>query len=196
MGQNMVGWLEFTNRAPKGTEIMLQFGEVLQDGNFYRDNLRTAKCEYRYISDGEVKKIRPYFTFYGFRYVKLTKWEGDVNLEDFTGLVLYSDMEQTGNITTDNPLVNRLFLNALWGQKGNFLDVPTDCPQRDERMGWTGDAQVFSGTAAFNMDVYAFFDKYLYDLKQEQKARGGNVPVVVPAHDVKQNGSCAWGTLR
>ena len=193
MGQNMVGWLEFTNRAPKGTEIMLQFGEVLQDGNFYRDNLRTAKCEYRYISDGEVKKIRPYFTFYGFRYVKLTKWEGDVNLEDFTGLVLYSDMEQTGNITTDNPLVNRLFLNALWGQKANFLDGPTDCPQRDERMGWTGDAQVFSGTAAFNMDVYAFFDKYLYDLKQEQKARGGNVPVVVPAHDVKQNGSCAWG---
>lgn len=193
MGQNMVGWLEFTNRAPKGTEIMLQFGEVLQDGNFYRDNLRTAKCEYRYISDGKEKKVRPYFTFYGFRYVKLTKWEGDVNIDDFTGLVLYSDMEQTGNITTDNPLVNRLFLNALWGQKGNFLDVPTDCPQRDERMGWTGDAQVFSGTAAFNMDVFAFFNKYLYDLKKEQKSRGGNVPVVVPAHDVKQNGACGWG---
>lgn len=129
------------------------------------EHLRKLKCEYRYISDGEVKKIRPYFTFYGFRYVKLTKWEGDVNLEDFTGLVLYSDMEQTGNITTDNPLVNRLFLNALWGQKGNFLDVPTDCPQRDERMGWTGDAQVFSGTAAFNMDVFLIITVSLQQTK-------------------------------
>ncbi len=193
MGQNMVGWLEFTNRAQKGKEVFIQFGEVLQNGNFYRDNLRTAKCEYRYISDGRMKKVRPHFTFYGFRYVKLSKWDGEVKPEDFRGLVLYSDMEQTGNIATDHPLVNKLFQNALWGQKGNYLDVPTDCPQRDERMGWTGDAQVFSGTAAFNMDVYAFFDKYLYDLMQEQKARNGNVPVVVPAHDVKQNGSCAWG---
>lgn len=193
MGQNMVGWLEFTNHAPAGAEILLQFGEVLQDGNFYRENLRTAKCEYSYISDGKEKKVRPHFTFYGFRYVKLTKWEGEINIDDFTGLVLYSDMEQTGNIITGNPLVNRLFLNALWGQKGNYLDVPTDCPQRDERMGWTGDAQVFSGTAAFNMDVFAFFNKYLYDLMKEQKARGGNVPVVVPAHDVKQNGACGWG---
>lgn len=193
MGQNMVGWLEFENHAPKNYEIMLQFGEVLQDGNFYRDNLRTALCEYKYTSDGKSKKVRPHFTFYGFRYVKLTKWEGEVNLDDFCGCVMYSDIEQTGKITTDNELINRLFLNALWGQKGNYLDVPTDCPQRDERMGWTGDAQVFFGTAAFNMDVYAFFDKFCYDLMREQKARGGNVPVVVPAHDVEQNGSCAWG---
>lgn len=193
MGQNMVGWLEFTNRAPAGAEIFLQFGEVLQNGNFYRDNLRTARCEYRYISDGVERKVRPHFTFYGFRYVKLTKWQGGVDPDDFCGLALYSDMEETGNIVTNNALVNRLFLNALWGQKGNYLDVPTDCPQRDERMGWTGDAQVFSGTAAFNMDVFAFFSKYLYDLMQEQRTRGGSVPVVVPAHDVLQNGSCAWG---
>ncbi len=193
MGQNMVGWLEFKNSAKKNSEIFIQFGEVLQDGIFYRDNLRTAKCEYRYISDGSSKWVRPHFTFYGFRYAKIVGWEGDIKPEDFRGLVLYSDLEQTGSITTDNPLVNRLFLNALWSQKGNYVDVPTDCPQRDERMGWTGDAQVFSGTAAFNMDVYAFFDKYLYDLMQEQKTRGGNVPVVVPAHDVKQSGACAWG---
>lgn len=109
MGQNMVGWLEFANRAPKGSEIMLQFGEVLQDGNFYRDNLRTAKCEFHYISDGKEKKVRPHFTFYGFRYVKLTKWEGEVNIDDFTGLVLYSDMEQTGNITTSNPWLTGCF---------------------------------------------------------------------------------------
>lgn len=193
MGQNMTGWLEFTNRAPAGTEILLQFGEVLQEGNFYRDNLRTAKCEFRYISDGKEKRVRPHFTFYGFRYVKLTKWYGDVNPEDFCGCVLYSDIEQTGNITTDNELINRLFKNVLWGQKGNFLEIPTDCPQRDERMGWTGDAQIFSGTAAFNMDVYAFFSKYLYDLMLEQSARGGNVPVVIPAHGVEINGSCGWG---
>ena len=193
MGQNMVGWLEFESSAPRGFEIFLQFGEVLQDGNFYRDNLRTALCEYKYISDGTKKRIRPHFTFYGFRYVKLTKWSGKVNIEDFCGCVMYSDIEQTGKIVTDNELVNRLFLNALWGQKGNYLDVPTDCPQRDERMGWTGDAQVFFGTASFNMDVYAFFSKFCYDLMREQSTREGNVPVVVPAHDVTQNGSCAWG---
>lgn len=193
MGQNMVGWLEFTCKAPKGAEIHLQFGEVLQQGNFYRDNLRTARAEYRYISDGEEKIICQQFTYYGFRYVKLTQWNQAVNLNDFTGLVLYSDMRPAGSIVTGNPKVNKLFKNTLWGQRGNFLDVPTDCPQRDERMGWTGDAQVFFGTAAFNMDVYAFFSKYCYDLMREQQALGGAVPVVVPKHDVKQTGACAWG---
>jgi alpha-L-rhamnosidase len=150
MGQNMVGWLEFRNNAPKGTEIHLQFGEVLQQGNFYRDNLRTALCEYRYISDGNGKNVRPAFTFYGFRYVKLTAWHQPVKAEDFTGLVLYSEMRETGKITTGNSKVNKLFENTLWGQRGNYLDVPTDCPQRDERMGWTGDAEMFFGTASFN----------------------------------------------
>ncbi len=193
MGQNMVGWLEFRSTAPKGEEVYLQFGEVLQGGNFYRDNLRTALCEYRYTSDGNEKLVRPYFTFYGFRFVKLTKWHGEVNLDDFTGLVLYSDIAPTGNIVTSNDKVNKLFENTLWGQRGNYLDAPTDCPQRDERMGWTGDAQVFFGTAAFNTDVYAFFTKYCYDLAREQQALGGNVPVVVPKHDVVQAGACAWG---
>lgn len=193
MGQNMVGWVQFRDRAPKGTEILLEYGELLQDGNFYRDNLRTAKALHRYVSDGEGRLVRPHFTFYGFQYVKITGWAGKVDPDDFTGCVLYSDMEQTGSIETSNPLVNRLFLNALWGQKGNFLDVPTDCPQRDERMGWTGDAQVFAGTAAFNMDTYAFFSKYGYDLWQEQAALDGMVPMVVPAATVKGGGSSAWG---
>lgn len=193
MGQNMVGWIEFINRAPKGTEILLQYGELLQEGNFYRDNLRTAKAEHRYISDGTGGSVRPYFTFFGFRYVKVTGWVGELNPEDFTGCVLYSDMETTGSIETSNPLVNRLFLNAMWGQKGNFLDVPTDCPQRDERMGWTGDAQVFAGTASFNMDTYAFFSKYGYDLWKEQAALDGKVPMVVPMATVKGGGSSAWG---
>ena len=193
MGQNMVGWIKFKTNAPKGTEIVLQYAELLQEGNFYQDNLRTAKAEFRYISNGEESVVRPHFTYYGFRYVKVSGWNGDVDKEDFTGCVLYSDMDITGNIETSNPLVNRLFQNALWGQKGNFLDVPTDCPQRDERMGWTGDAQVFSGTAAFNMDTYAFFSKYGYDLAQEQSGLDGMVPMVVPMATIKGGGSSAWG---
>lgn len=193
MGQNMVGWVQFKTNAPKGTEIVLQYAELLQDGNFYQDNLRTAKAEHRYISNGEEAMVRPHFTYYGFRYVKVSGWIGEVNKDDFTGCVLYSDMDQTGSIETSNPLVNRLFLNALWGQKGNFLDVPTDCPQRDERMGWTGDAQVFAGTASFNMDTYAFFSKYGFDLAQEQASLGGMVPMVVPMTTVKGGGSSAWG---
>lgn len=193
LGQNMVGWIEFKTKAPKGSEIILEYGELLQEGNFYRDNLRTAKAEFKYIANGEEAVVRPQFTFYGFRYVKVSGWHGQVNADDFTGCVLYSDMEVTGHIETSNPLVNRLFLNALWGQKGNFLDTPTDCPQRDERMGWTGDAQVFSGTASFNMDTFAFFSKYGYDLGCEQEHREGMVPMVVPAANVGGGGSSAWG---
>ncbi|MBB6634621.1 alpha-L-rhamnosidase [Cohnella thailandensis] len=192
MGQNMVGWMRFKTSAPKGTIIRLQHGEVLQDGNFYRDNLRTAKAEYVYTANGEETVVRPYFTFYGFRYVKVEGWPGELDPNDFTGCVLYSDLEQTGSFETSDPLVNRLFLNALWGQKGNFLDVPTDCPQRDERMGWTGDAQVFSGAACFNMDSYAFYRKYGYDMGKEQEDRGGMVPMVVPAANVQGGGSSAW----
>jgi alpha-L-rhamnosidase len=193
MGQNMVGWLRLRVQAPAGMEIGLYHGEVLQDGNFFRDNLRSALAEYHYISDGKPALVEPHFTFYGFRYVKVTGWPGEPDPADFTGCVVYSDLEQTGSLETSNPLVNRLFLNALWGQKGNFLDVPTDCPQRDERMGWTGDAQVFSGTACYNMDVAAFFHKYLYDLAREQETRGGMVPMVVPAVNLHGGGACAWG---
>lgn len=193
MGQNMAGWVEFKINSPKGTEVLLQYGEILQDGNFYRDNLRFAKAEHRYISNGEEEVVRPHFTFYGFRYVKITGWIGNINLEDFSACVLYSDMEDTGSIETSNPLVNRLFLNAKWGQKSNFIDTPTDCPQRDERMGWTGDAQVFSGTAAFNMDTYAFFTKYMNDLAQEQSKFNGAVPMIIPTVGKKDGCSSAWG---
>ena len=193
MGQNMVGWVRFNLNAPAGTEIFLQHGEVLQQGNFFNLNLRSAKAEYKYISNGKPAVVEPYFTFYGFRYVKVTGWPGELNLEDFTGCAVYSDMEITGSIETSNPMINRLFLNALWSQKDNFLDVPTDCPQRDERMGWTGDAQVFSGTASFNMDTAAFFSKYLYDLSREQETRDGEVPHVIPALNIGGGGACAWG---
>ncbi len=201
MGQNMVGWIRINIREPKDTIITLRHGEVLQEDNFYRDNLRSAKAEYCYICDGTERIIEPHYTFYGFRYVKLEGFTEPIRLEDFTGCVVYSDLEQTGSIETSDPYVNRLFLNALWGQKGNFLDVPTDCPQRDERMGWTGDTEVFSGTASFNMDTYAFYTKFMRDLYEEQKFCNGMVTSVVPTFTKDKSieasfmggGACAWG---
>lgn len=179
-GQNMAGWVRFKANEPKGAKLRLQYGEVLdKDGNFYRDNMRTALAESIVISAGQPLEYRPALTFFGFRYVLLTGFEKPVNPDDFTAEVLHTDMERTGYFECSDPLVNRLFQNALWGQKGNFVDIPTDCPQRDERMGWTGDAQVFSATACLNMNTNAFYRKYLYDLWLEQQ-EAGFVPVVVP----------------
>jgi alpha-L-rhamnosidase len=199
-GQVMTGWVRFKTNASKGTRLQLQYGEILQNQNFYRENLREAKAEYVYISDGSEREVQPHFTYYGFRYVKLTGFEGDIDLDEFTGCVIYSEIEQTGEIETSNPLVNRLFQNAVWGQKGNFLDVPTDCPQRDERMGWTGDAQVFAPTACYNMYSPAFYQKYMFDLHEEQKRLSGSVPFTVPVVKPKDgngfisgSGSSAWG---
>jgi len=197
MGQNMVGRLRFKCDAAKGSKLSLYFGEILQDGNFYRDNLRSAKAEYHYISGGCPSVVTELFTFYGFRYVKLEGFE-NINIDDFTGVVLYSDMAQTGMIETSDERVNRLFQNVLWGQRGNFLDVPTDCPQRDERFGWTGDAQIFCETAAWNMDVYAFFRKYLCDMAYDQTASGGAIPHAVPDVYPRKTGrslggaACGW----
>ncbi|MCL1786697.1 MAG: glycoside hydrolase family 78 protein, partial [Defluviitaleaceae bacterium] len=200
MGQNMVGWLKMRIRAPKGTKITITHGEILQQDNFYTENLRSAKQKFVYIADGTDQVVEPRFSFYGFRYAKIEGID-NVQLADFTGCVLYSNLETTGNIETSDPRINRLFQNALWGQKGNFVDVPTDCPQRDERMGWTGDTQVFAGTAMFNMDAYAFYVKFMYDLYQEQRFCGGLVPSVVPIFvqrrpietgDWGTGGSCAW----
>jgi alpha-L-rhamnosidase len=191
----MVGWVRFKTDAPAGSTIHLQYGEVLQGGNFYRENLRTAKAEYTYIADGQTREVKPFFTFFGFRYVQVSGWVGDLNPDDFTACVVYSQLDTIGHIETSNEKVNQLFRNALWGQKGNFLDIPTDCPQRDERLGWTGDTMVFSGTACFNMDSSAFFSKYAYDLGLEQAKRGGMVPLVVPAVDMQGGGSSAWGDV-
>ena len=192
MGQNMVGWLQFHCKAPAGTKLYFQFGEILQDDNFYNENLRSAEAEFTYISDGRERDVRQHFTFYGFRFVKVTGWEGEIDPEDFRGLVIHSDMEELGEITTSDPLVNRLVLNAKWGMKGNFLDVPTDCPQRDERYGWTGDAQIFSGTACYFMDTCAFYTKYGRDIYAEQVKLGGSVPDVVPVANFPGDASTAW----
>ena len=193
MGQNMVGWPEFKIEAPKGWTVGFKTGELLQDDCFYRDNLRRAKSEFSYTSDGTARVVRPHFTFYGFRYVLLENWPTEPKIEDFCGLVIHSDMEETGCIETSDPRVNQLISNVRWGQKGNFLDVPTDCPQRDERMGWTGDAQVFCGTASFNFDTYAFYTKFGHDLFYEQSKLNGSVPHVVPVVGNQGDGSTAWG---
>ena len=192
MGQNMAGFLRFYVDEPKGVKIHMQFGEVLQDGNFYRDNLRTAKAEFNYISDGISKYVQPHFTYYGFRYVKVEGFTKEIDLEKVRGCVLYSDLEQTGWISTNNEKVNKLIQNAMWGQKCNYVDIPTDCPQRDERMGWTADTQVFSGTACFHMDSFNFLRKFSHDLYETQKEYG-HVTAVVPAFHENGPTCSVWG---
>ncbi len=192
-GQNMAGWVCFESELPEGCEVKLSYGEILQEGSFYRGNLRKALCEFTYISDGKKRLVRPHFTYYGFRYVKVEGWQGEVKPEAFTAWAIYSEMEERGTITTSNEKINRLFSNAKWGQKGNFLDVPTDCPQRDERMGWTGDAQVFADTACFNMDTYMFYEKFGQDMYFEQLKYEGAVPYVVPTSRYVLGGASFWG---
>lgn len=195
-GQNFAGYVTFRNHLPEGTRIVFDHGEILQDGNFYNENYRSAKSQFVYVSDGRDELVRPSFTYFGFRYVRVTGWPGEAKEEDFTGKALYSKMDRTGYIETGHQGVNRLFLNALWGQKSNFIDFPTDCPQRDERLGWTGDAQVFSGTASFNMDTTAFYHKFLHDLRNEQVKYDGILPGVIPVLD--PNGpifSSVWGDI-
>ena len=178
-GQNLAGWLRMRVHEPAGTKLTLRFGEVLtKEGSLYTENLRTARAQLDYISSGEPGEYAPSFTFFGFRYAEVTGIE-TVNPDDFVAEVIYSAMPMTGTFTCSDERVNRLFLNTQWGQRGNFVDTPTDCPQRDERMGWTGDAQVFCPTACLHMPCGAFYRKYLYDLAQEQQ-KMGFVPVVVP----------------
>jgi len=181
MGQNMVGWVRLAVSGPQGATITLRHAEVLdQEGNFYTANLRRAKATERYTLKGGAREIwEPHFTFHGFRYVAVDGYPGTLTLDSVTGIVVHSAMAQTGHFSTSHPLVNQLQHNIVWGQRGNFLDVPTDCPQRDERLGWTGDAQVFCRTAAFNMDVAGFFTKWLGDLAADQY-EDGDVPHVIP----------------
>jgi len=181
MGQNMVGFMRMKVKGKRGQTITLTHAEVLdKNGNFYTKNLRSAKQQIKYTLKGSQEEIyEPYFTFQGFRYVKVEGWPGELSKEDLTGVVVHSDMEPTGDFVCSNPMINQLQHNIQWGQKGNFLDVPTDCPQRDERLGWTGDAQVFARTACFNMDAAAFYTKWLKDLAADQEEKG-QVPHVVP----------------
>lgn len=192
-GQNLVGWVQVKATGNSGDTVELYHAEVLdKEGNFYTENLRAADQKATYILNGEKDQIlEPHFTFMGFRYVKLSKFPGRIDPEAFTAITLYSDMEPTGTFECSNPLLNQLQHNIQWGQKGNFLDVPTDCPQRDERLGWTGDAQAFFRTAAYNMNVNNFFAKWLEDLAVDQSENGA-VPWVIPNVLGPREGSAGW----
>jgi len=191
-GQNMVGRIRFSLKGNAGEKISVFHAEVLdKSGNFYTTNLRPAKQRIEYtFKSSERETYRPHFTFMGFRYIKIEGYSGNINLDDFTGEVIHSDMEFTGTFECSDALVNRLQQNIQWGLRGNFLDVPTDCPQRDERMGWTGDAQVFAPTACFNVNAAPFFSKWMKDLEAEQRD-DGSVPWVVP-NLVEDGGGTGW----
>lgn len=200
MGQNMVGWVRLQVQGPAGSVVSLHHAEVLdKEGNFYTDNLRAAKQTIHYtLKGGSLETFEPHFTFQGFRYVSVQGYPGDLTAQSLTGIVIHSDMSPAGDFETSNPLINKLQHNIVWGQKGNFLDVPTDCPQRDERLGWTGDAQVFSRTAAFNMDVAGFYTKWLRDVAADQ-IEGGSVPYVIPdvlsRKDKPAGGAAGWADV-
>ncbi|WP_027204811.1 alpha-L-rhamnosidase [Butyrivibrio fibrisolvens] len=198
-GQNHAGVMEFDADFPKGTVITIDCGEVLQKGNFYRDNYRSARSRFVYTSDGRKETVHPRFTFFGYRYIRIQGWpeDNELTLDKVRSNVLYSDMERTGYIETSNPKINRLYENCIWGQKSNFLDMPTDCPQRNERLGWTGDAQVFSQTASYNMDTRAFYNKYLKDLYYDAKRHDGAVASFLPSNAGLNQAATAsiWGDV-
>ncbi len=198
MGQNMVGWVRLRVRGPPGTTVRLQHAEVLDKrGNFYTANLRNAKQSDSYTLKGGAEEVyEPRFTFHGFRYVKVEGFPGTPSHDAITGIVVHSDMPRTGSLETSDPMLNQLYHNIVWGQKGNFVGVPTDCPQRDERLGWTGDAQVFSRTAAFNYDVSGFFTSWLGDAIADQRANGSMpdvIPDVLTRHQPNATSSAGWG---
>ncbi|MFN8443763.1 MAG: glycoside hydrolase family 78 protein [Caldilineaceae bacterium] len=202
-GQNMVGWVRLKVSGPAGTTIKLIHAEVLdQQGNLYTENLRFARQIAQVTLKGSGEEVyEPRFTFMGFQFVAVEGFPGEPTLDNFTGVVVHSDIPSIGSFECSNPMINQLQHNIVWGQKGNFVDVPTDCPQRDERLGWTGDAQAFIGTAVFNRDVNAFFRKWLADLRADQTMNQGSVSFVVPdvitRHDggfnpMGGNGAAAW----
>jgi alpha-L-rhamnosidase len=200
MGQNMVGWVRLRIKdAPPGKTIDIRYTEMLdKDGKPYTTALRTARATDHYTtrggSDGSAEEFfEPHFTFHGFRYVEVRDYPGrNPTVDDLTGIVVYSDLPTTGEFECSDPMINQLQSNIVWSQKGNFLDIPTDCPQRDERLGWTGDAQVFIKTAAFNMDVAGFFTKWIQDVADAQYP-DGHIPSVVPhVSTIHHEGGPAW----
>jgi len=180
-GVNLTGYPFFEGLyAKKGEKVDLSFAEILdKDGNFYNDNYRTAKCQFTYTCRDGQQDYKPHHTFYGFRYVRVNSFPEGADPSILRAVDVYSDIKRTGYFECGNSEVNQLFENTIRGQKGNFLDIPTDCPQRDERLGWTGDAQVFCKTAMYNFDVNEFFGKWIYDMTLDQYDNGG-IPNMIP----------------
>jgi len=191
--QNMVGFVRYKGILEKDQEMKMSHGEVLQEECFYNLNYRTSKSLLKYKGDGEKRIYEPKFTFFGFRYVLVEGLE-KVDPNDFEGVVIYTNLEKTIECKTDSNKINQLIHNAYWGQRGNFLDVPTDCPQRDERLGWTGDTQVFVNTACYNMDSYLFYRKYMHDLRGDQILYfNGSIAAYSPSLKKQaMNGGAVW----
>ncbi len=195
-GQNMIGWARINIPTVEGQKVTIRFAEMLnQDGTMYTENYRTARSIDTYIPAGSSAEWEPRMTFHGFRYVEISGLPKNIKPQaDWVkGIVVFSDIDQIGSFVCSNPKINQLQSNIQWGQRCNFFSVPTDCPQRDERMGWTGDAQVFCPTAAFNMNIDAFFTKWLYDVRDNQDADGA-YPDIAPMYNPKwKGGRAAWG---
>lgn len=194
-GQNMTGNVTFRTVGKIGERIVIDHAEVLdKDGNFYTENYRTAQARITYITDGNSENwFKPVFSFQGFRYIRLTEYPtDDIYIGDFRAIVIHSEMKRTGRFVCSDPLVNKLYANTVWGQKGNYLDIPTDCPQRNERQGWTADTQVFTRTAAYHYDVRKFFRKWLHDLEACQHENGAVNMVVPSSWGRKDHGEFAW----
>jgi alpha-L-rhamnosidase len=194
LGQNMVGWVRLKAKGEPGQKVVVRHAEMLNpDGTIYTTNLRAAKAtDTFFLAEGPKRAYEPYFTFHGFQYVEVTGLKDKPALGDLTGVVVHSDLPRAGWFECSEPLVNKLTLNSLWGQKGNFLDVPTDCPQRDERAGWTGDAQVFMKTACFNLDAPGFYTKWLVDLCQDSQRNDGALGDVAPHVNIVSHGNTGW----
>ena len=194
LGQNMVGWVQLNISGSVGDRITVRHGEMLNpDGSVYTANLRGANATdfYIFATNGTVT-YQPRFTFHGFRYVEVRGLTVAPTLNSMTGIVVHSDMPQTGTFACSSPLVNKLFSNIVWGQKGNYLETPTDCPQRDERMGWTGDTEFFVPTAAYNFDVQSFFRRHMVTFCEDAQQASGAYAVVVPDLGAGYGGT-AWG---
>lgn len=202
-GQEISGWVEFD--IPNDTSrVKVQYGELLQKGKFYNDNLRTAKQEFLVTNNGLNRHVRPHFTYYGFRYIKV---EGlnEEQIKNMKAYILQSKIDEIFDFDSSNKKLNRLVQNAQWSQRDNSLSIPTDCPQRDERMGWTGDITIFCNTAMYNSDMRAFYANYLYNLSLEQKQMNGSIPFFAPYPKVKKreglngflytNGASTWGDV-
>lgn len=197
-GQNLTGYFEIDLDAKKGDEVALSVCEELDaNGNFYNDNYRDARARFDYICKDGHNTYKPRLAFWGFRYIRVEKFPCKLTKDSICAIVLHSDIERTGYLESSSKMLNQLFSNIIWGQKGNFLDVPTDCPQRDERQGWTGDATVFCKTASYNFDVEKFFLKWLTDLRLDQGV-AGNIPNIIPQTicwdwSTAENTGAVWG---